>query len=215
LYSICVSYLLLFLSASEIYNLKSIFPIPTPLTISESLGHSTNMSTKIVEVDLTSLPTTTDDPPPPYKTESSIYHNPGFCEFAFRERQANREPGGGMTASQYFSPCKSCSFLCGDEIPASYKTNWPEWVDPSVNFRWESHVASKEPMLGGLHGELLGCWICWEYEQSWVKPMVPEDWYAHMRKHFKVDGYRICKGKTGAMQRRRNCGVRHCPKIHS
>lgn len=120
-----------------------------------------------------------------------------------------------MKAAEYFSSCKSCSFLCGDEIPASYKTGWPEWVDPSVNFRWESHVASKEPMLGGLHGELLGCWICWEYEQTWVKPMVPEDWYAHMRQHFKVDGYRICKGKMGAMQRRRNCRVEHCPKIHS
>jgi hypothetical protein len=173
------------------------------------------MSTKIMEVDLTCVPTTTEEPPPPYKTETSRYHNPGFCEFAFRERQANSVPGCGMTASQYFSPCKSCSFLCGDEIPASYKTSWPEWVDPSVNFRWESHVASKEPMLGGLHGELLGCWICWEYDQTWVKPMVPEDWYAHMRQHFKVDGYRICKGKTGAMQRRRNCELRHCPKIHS
>jgi len=174
------------------------------------------MPSKIAEVDLTSLPPTTDDPPPPYKSEASLYHhNPGFCESAFRERQANGVPGGGMTASQYFAPCKTCSFLCGDEIPAAYKAGWPEWVDPSVNFRWEAHVASGEPMLGGLHGELLGCWICWEYEQAWVKPMVPEDWYAHMRRHFKVDGYRICKGKTGAMQRRRNCGARHCPKIHS
>jgi hypothetical protein len=179
------------------------------------LSGAMNMSTKMMEVDLTSIPTTTEDPPPPYKTETPLNDNPGFCEFAFRERQANSVPGGGMIARQYFSPCKSCSYLCGDEIPTSYRTNWPEWVDPSVNFRWESHVASKEPMLGGLHGELLGCWICWEYDQNWVKPMVPEDWYAHMRQHFKVDGYRICKGKTGAMQRRRNCGLRHCPKIHS
>jgi hypothetical protein len=65
------------------------------------------------------------------------------------------------------------------------------------------------------HRELLGCWICWEYEEKWVEPMLQDDWYAHMRKHFLVDGYRVCKGKTGAMQRRRNCEVARCPKIHS
>lgn len=178
-----------------------------------SLPASHTMSTKTMTAVLNMPTSTTDDPPPPYGPDSSI--NPGFCEYAFRERVANRVPGGGMTGEQYFSPCKGCSFLCGDEIPSTYKTAWPEWIDPSVNFRWESHIAVKEPMLGGLRGEMLSCWICWEYEQTWVKPMVPEDWYAHMRKHFRVDGYRSCKGKTGAMQRRRNCRIRHCPKLHS
>jgi len=120
-----------------------------------------------------------------------------------------------MPGSQYFEPCKGCSFLCSNEIPSVYKTGWYNWIDPSVNFRWESHVAVKEPMLGGLHGEMLSCHICWEYDQKWVKPMMVDDWYMHMRRHFRVDGYRSCRGKNGAMQRRRNCGVRHCPKIHS
>lgn len=123
-----------------------------------------------------------------------------------------------MPSAQYFAPCKACSFVCGDEIPPVYRTGWLDWIDPSVNFRWESHVAVDKAENDGEaegRGELLGCWICWEYEQTWVKPMVPEEWYKHMRRHFFVEGYRICKGKTGAMQRRRNCEVGHCPKIHS
>jgi len=84
-----------------------------------------------------------------------------------------------------------------------------------VNCRWESHVASKEPMLGGLHGELLGCWICWEYDQNWVKPMVPEDWVCAYETTFKVDGYRICKGKRGGDAEEAELWVKHCPKIHS
>ena len=179
-----------------------------------ALPYSQAMANKVVEAELYTPTPTTDDPPPPYIADTQPV-NPGFCDLAFRERQANRVPGGGMTAPQYYAPCKSCSFICGDEIPRAYKAGWPEWVDPSVNFRWESHVAMKEPVLGGLHGEMLGCWICWEYEQVWVKPMLPEDWYAHMRKHFKVDGYRSCRGRRGAMQRRRNCAVKYCPKIHS
>jgi hypothetical protein len=175
--------------------------------------HSMSPLSKLPTI-ITTTASTTDEPPPPYNPLCEPT-NPGFCEFAFRERLANRVPGGGMKAAQYFEPCKGCSFLCGDEIPAAYHANWRESVDPSVNFRWESHVAIKEPVLGGLRGEMLGCWICWEYEQVWVKPMVPEDWYMHMRKHFRVHGYRGCRGKTGAIQRRRNCKSGYCPKIHS
>ncbi len=156
------------------------------------------------------------EPPPPYDASSAT--NPGFCELAFRERQDNRIPGGGMPSAQYFAPCKACSFVCGDKIPPVYKTGWLDWIDPSVNFRWESHVAVEKGEKDGgseTRVELLGCWICWEYEQNWVTPMVPEEWYKHMRRHFFVEGYRICKGRTGAMQRRRNCEVGHCPKIHS
>lgn len=161
---------------------------------------------------LVAPPMISDDPPPPYHDpNSSGPSNPGFCELAFRERQENKIPCGGMTAAQYFAPCKACSFTCGDHIPSVYKTGWLDWVDPSVNFRWESHVA--RPDKRG--EEMLGCWICWEYDQKWVEPMAPEEWYKHMRKHFFVEGYRICRAKTGAMQRRRNCSVRSCPKIHS
>ncbi len=162
---------------------------------------------------LTAPPQIVDDPPPPY-TSNSLTTNPGFCEAAFKERLSNRVSGGGMPGAQYFEPCKTCSFICDDLIPRAYKTDWKEWVDPSVNFRWESHIPAQE-VLGRVAGELLSCWICWEYDEVWVKPMVADDWYMHMKKHFKDDGYRICKGKTGAMQRRRNCGVKHCPKIHS
>jgi hypothetical protein len=127
-----------------------------------------------------------------------------------------------MSSGQYFTPCKACSFVCGDEIPAVYKQGWLDWIDPSVNFRWESHVAAPRgekggsgPGVGDVGGELLGCWICWEFEQKWMEPMGPAEWYKHLRRHFFVEGYRICKGRTGAMQRRRNCEVGHCPKIHS
>jgi len=158
---------------------------------------------------ITETPILTEEPPPPYAPDTSPLRNPGFCELAFQERLANRKPGGGMTASEYFAPCKSCSVVCGDEISPAYKFGWLDWVDPSLNFRWESHVCSEKGQ------EQLGCWICWEYEQNWIEPMGPAAWYKHMRKHFFVEGYRICKGKTGGMQRRRNCGVKHCPKIHS
>ncbi|KAG4436196.1 hypothetical protein IFR05_008324 [Cadophora sp. M221] len=170
-----------------------------------------------ISATLAAAPSTSDEPPPPYDT-SSLPPNPGFCELAFRERLDNRIPGGGMPSAQYFEPCKACSFVCGDEIPPVYKQGWLDWIDPSVNFRWESHVATNKgekdiPAEG--ERELLGCWICWEYEQKWVEPMESKDWYKHMRRHFFVEGYRICKGKMGAMQRRRNCDVGHCPKIHS
>ena len=154
---------------------------------------------------------TSVEPPPPYSDESYLPVNPGFCDLAWRERQANQRPKEGMSSEQYYKACKDCGLVCGDYIPGSYKAGWPQWVDPSVNFRWESHIAATPTE----HRELLGCWICWEYEQKWVKPMLQDDWYAHMRKHFLVDGYRVCKGKTGAMQRRRNCEVGRCPKIHS
>lgn len=159
---------------------------------------------------------TLDEPPPPYNA-SFLPTNPGFCELAFRERHDNKIPGGGMPAAQYFAPCKACWFQCGDEIPAAYKQGWLDWTDPSVNFRWESHVAvgNAEKDNGESPAEMLGCWICWEYEQIWRKPMGVDEWYKHMRQHFFVEGYRICKGKSGAMQRRRNCKVGHCPKIHS
>ncbi|KAI9049660.1 hypothetical protein LZ554_006685 [Drepanopeziza brunnea f. sp. 'monogermtubi'] len=172
----------------------------------------------------TTSASTLEEPPPPYMA-STLAPNPGFCELAFRERHDNKIAGGGMLAVQYFAPCKACGFQCGDEIPAVYKQGWLDWIDPSVNFRWESHVAvGAAGELKKDHGnedgngtpEMLGCWICWEYEHVWKEPMVVEEWYKHMRRHFFVEGYRICKGKTGAMQRRRNCEVvGHCPKIHS
>jgi len=118
-----------------------------------------------------------------------------------------------MHSSQYPLPCEDCGFVCGDNIPTAYKIGWHEWVDPSVNFRWESHTGSA--MVNGEKKELLSCWICWEFDGNWHKPMFVEEWYAHIRKHFKIDGYMICKGKVGAMQRRRNCPVLNCPKIHS
>jgi hypothetical protein len=158
-----------------------------------------------------SSPLTLDEPPPPYVADLSVT-NPGFCAEAFRERQSNRIPGGGRTAAEYSQPCKACSVVCGDQIPGTFYNNWPEWVDPSVNFRWESHTGIAA--INGEKKELLGCWICWEYEQKWVKPMLAEEWYEHTKKHFKGDGYRVCKGKKGGMQRRRNCAVIGCPKIH-
>lgn len=118
-----------------------------------------------------------------------------------------------MAASEYYLPCQACSVVCGSNIPISYKTGWMDWVDPSVNFRWESHTGTAT--IDGEKKELLGCWICWEYDGKWVKPMFVEEWYLHLRKHFRTDGYRVCKGKVGAMQRRRNCMVGNCPKIHS
>ncbi|KAG9231304.1 hypothetical protein BJ875DRAFT_469887 [Amylocarpus encephaloides] len=198
-------------------------------------------------VSMASLPLVAAEPPPPPYTPSSAapIHtsstNPGFCPLAFSERHANKTPGGGMTAAQYFAPCPACGTVVQDAIPGTYKEGWRDWVDPSVNFRWESHVP---PPLPGSKGEMvrkpkaarmsdaadldlergldegereerLGCWICWEYEQKWEDPMGPEVWYAHMRKHFRNDGFRVCVGKTGGMQRRRNCGVKECPKIHS
>ncbi|PBP17483.1 hypothetical protein BUE80_DR011727 [Diplocarpon rosae] len=75
---------------------------------------------------------------------------------------------------------------------------------------WESHIAAGQPQ-----GERLGCGICWEDAQHWVAPMRPEDGYRHLRQPFFVEGYRIGRGKTGAMQRRRNCDVARGPKIHS
>ncbi|RDL35419.1 uncharacterized protein BP5553_07350 [Venustampulla echinocandica] len=89
-------------------------------------------------------PITATEPPPPYTPSPSAQAsapNPGFCPLAFSERHANRTPGGGMTAAQYFAPCAFCSTVIGDGIPALYKEGWAKtWVDPSVNFRWESHV---------------------------------------------------------------------------
>ncbi|TAQ90689.1 hypothetical protein B7494_g958 [Chlorociboria aeruginascens] len=167
-------------------------------------------------------------PPPPYDGASSS--NPGFCPAAFHERQANRLPGGGMKAASYYEPCSTCGLQCGNLIPGSYKGGWPEWVDPSVNFRWESHVAPKdydeekamgmgmgagEGKEGRANEELLGCWICWEYEDKWIQPMRYEEWYLHLKTHFKADGYVVCRGVKGAMQRRRNCTFTKCPKIHS
>jgi len=170
------------------------------------------MAEKAIEAALNVTPSSSDEPPPPY--HASAPTNPGFCELAFRERQDNSVPGGGMSAAEYFFPCKSCGFVCGDEIPAVYKQGWLDWVDPSVNFRWESHVAV-EKKEGEAKREMLSCWICWEYEQKWTEPMRVQEWYKHLRKHFFVEGYRICKAKSGAMQRRRNCDLKHCPKIHS
>lgn len=169
------------------------------------------MADKAVEAALNATPST-DEPPPPYADSAPT--NPGFCELAFRERQENSVPKGGMPAAEYFEPCKTCGFVCGDEIPNVYKQGWLDWVDPSVNFRWESHVAV-EKKEGERRQEMLGCWICWEYDQKWIDPMRVQDWYKHMRRHFFVEGYRICRAKTGAMQRRRNCELKHCPKIHS
>lgn len=160
-----------------------------------------------------SIPSSSDDPPPPYIVASGSTSNPGFCTLAFNERESNRHPGGGMTGPQYFEPCKECGLVCGDNIPAAYKTGWLEWIDPSVNLRWESHTGAAK--VNGEVRELLGCWICWEFDGQWCKPMFVDEWYMHMRKHFKVDGYRACKGKVGAVQRRRNCAVSNCPKIHS
>ena len=156
-------------------------------------------------------PTSDSVPPPAYEENSYLPINPGFCDLAWRERKANRIAGGGMQSSQYAEPCPECGLICGDFIPPSYRNDWPEWVDPSVNFRWESHIAVtvKE------HRELLGCWICWEYEQKWVGAMLPDEWYRHMRRHFREDGYQPCRNVMGVMQRRRNCPVRKCPKIHS
>jgi hypothetical protein len=143
-----------------------------------------------------------------------------------------------MTASQYYAPCPACGVVVGDEIPAGYKEGW-RWVDPSVNFRWESHIAAspnttakgkREMVEKGNgneldlekgegtregEGENLSCWICWEYEEKFVEPMGVEEWYLHIRNHFRNEGFRVCVGKTGGMQRRRNCGVKSCPKIHS
>ncbi len=152
-----------------------------------------------------------EDQPPPYTNDLSPPQltNPGFCDLAFKERLANSVPGGGMTATEYFARCKSCSVIVGNAIPASYKRGWLDWVDCSLNFRWESHICSEKGR------EELGCWICWEYDQKWLGGMTVDTWYKHMRRHFFVEGYRICKGKTGGMQRRRNCNVKHCPKIHS
>jgi hypothetical protein len=125
-----------------------------------------------------------------------------------------------MTALQYFTPCAACGASISDMIPASYKTGWADWVDPSVNFRWESHVAVNT-VEGGTKREFLGCWICWEFENKWVRPMESEEWYAHLRGHFR-EGFRACtrepKEKEAGrrvMQRRRNCTVGGCPKIHS
>lgn len=170
------------------------------------------------------------DPPPPYNDPSE--KNPGFCQNAFRERQENKLPGGGMTAREYFAPCTACGYRSRDDfaIPASYKNGWLDWVDPSVNFRWESHVCSnstdsqsdekKEEVAeqaGRWSGrEQLACWICWEFDNKWTGGMDTKNWYTHMRRHFFVEGYRICKGAKGGMQRRRNCGVgAGCPKVHS
>merc|ERR1711964_488934 len=70
-------------------------------------------------------------------------------------------------------------------------------IDPSVNFRWESHVAAnkeKDALEEGQR-ELLGCWICWEYDQKWIEPMVPNEWYKHMRRHFFVRGIGYVRGR--------------------
>jgi hypothetical protein len=142
---------------------------------------------------------------------SNLSVNPGFCELAWRERQANQRPRGGMLRKQYTKPCRDCGLVCGTSLPASYTEGWKQYVDPSLNFRWESHIA----VTPTEHEELLGCWICWEYQGTWVTPMLEDDWYAHMRNHFRNDGYRACTGRRGAMQRRRNCEVASCQKIHS
>jgi len=174
---------------------------------------SSKAEAKVAEATAAPVVSTSDELPPPYIADSGTIVNPGFCELSWRERQDNRVPGGGMTADQYFAPCKACGLVCGDHIPAAYKAGWLDWVDPSVNFRWESHTGVA--VINGEKKELLSCWICWEYDHTWVKPMLPDEWYLHMRKHFKVDGYRPCKGAAGAMQRRRNCSLTTCPKIHS
>ncbi|KAG0648483.1 hypothetical protein D0Z07_5252 [Hyphodiscus hymeniophilus] len=115
---------------------------------------------------------TSDESPPPYSNSRYLPVNPGFCNQAWEERQANQRPKEGMPSDQYYKPCKGCGLVCGDYIPASYKAGWPKWVDPSVNFRWESHIAASSTELK----ELLGCWICWEYEEAWIMPMVQDDW---------------------------------------
>ncbi|KAH8682871.1 hypothetical protein BGZ60DRAFT_398863 [Tricladium varicosporioides] len=205
------------------------------------------------------LTASTEPPPPPY-TPTPSATNPGFCPLAFSERHANRTPGGGLTAAQYFAPCALCGTQISDTIPGIYKEGW-KWVDPSVNFRWESHLPpnsamatystvpsttpGKQPEMSevgrslaaaalssergkldydvdlekgeGSQGgnERLSCWICWEYEEKFVGGMGVDEWYVHLRGHFRDEGFRICRGKTGGMQRRRNCVVKGCPKIHS
>lgn len=145
-------------------------------------------------------------PPPPYDTKTSL-SNPGFCPYAYAERQANREPGGGMPSAAYSLPCKGCHLTVGSIIPVSYKYGWKDAVDPSLNFRWESHIQGV--------GEFLGCWICWENEQKWAGAMRPQDWYTHMRNHFRNDRYQPCRSEKGIMQRRRNCANDKCGRIHS
>ncbi|TVY41698.1 hypothetical protein LSUB1_G003165 [Lachnellula subtilissima] len=125
----------------------------------------------------------TELPPPPYAPAPlPRTQNPGFCQHAFSERNANTMPGGGRTGSQYFEPC-TCGFVVSDSIPASYKEGWPGWIDPSVNYRWESHIPPSNPTFasnkkldleeGG--GERLGCWICYEYDGVWKGGMGVEE----------------------------------------
>ncbi|TVY27093.1 hypothetical protein LHYA1_G003141 [Lachnellula hyalina] len=112
-------------------------PSPSPPTMSKvpEMQEVSSLFAAARAVD-----TETELPPPPYAPASlPRTQNPGFCAHAFSERAANSVPGGGRTGTQYFEACP-CGFIVSDSIPASYKEGWPGWIDPSVNYRWESHL---------------------------------------------------------------------------
>lgn len=50
--------------------------------------------------------------------------------------------------------------------------------------------------------------------------MEPMEWWSHMEGHFGAkenggEGYRICTGENGWMNKRESCRAKGCVKIHS
>jgi hypothetical protein len=71
-----------------------------------------------------------------------------------------------------------------------------------MEFMFESHV----PATRLDHSDRKSCLLCWEDKRIWVEPMKAEAWGVHMRKHFKEDGYQVCKKPgTQLMQSRNAC----------
>jgi hypothetical protein len=53
-----------------------------------------------------------------------------------------------------------------------------------------------------------------EFEKKEIQIMMYETWLEHVSRHLERDGYQICKGADGIMQRRKDSSIRNCKRIH-
>jgi hypothetical protein len=147
-------------------------------------------------------------PPTPKKTLSlRLKHllglNPGFCPGALRLRRLpfHRLPSDGK--------CTYCGLVIDNKYPRSYTTGYTNYPKFSREFIFESHVCCKTRDVT----EWRGCLICWEYEGRWIS-LGKEEWGKHVRRHFEKEGYWICKGEGGEMNRTWGCKAVRCKGVH-
>ena len=133
--------------------------------------------------------------------------NPGFCPGAFNFRRASLRsrskhlPVKLHEQVRHLDRCHYCGLVNSKIYPRSYIQDWPSYAKLSAEFFFESHV----PATRLDHTDRRSCLLCWEDKRIWVEPMNLEVWGAHMRKHFKEDGYQICGNRTQLMQARSKC----------